>query len=114
MTLSLLVHYLSEAFLLGGAFFGLLGGIGLLRMPDFFTRMHAASLTEIGTGLMLAGLMLKSGLTQDSAKLGMLLLLSVFANPTATHALARAGLLSGLKPQLGPRPSKNEVKPSKP
>jgi multisubunit Na+/H+ antiporter MnhG subunit len=47
---------------LGGGFFCLVGGIGLLRMPDFYTRMHAASVTEtLGAGLMLLGLMLQAG-----------------------------------------------------
>jgi multicomponent Na+:H+ antiporter subunit G len=46
----------------GGRFFCLIGGIGLLRMPDFYTRMHAASVTEtLGAGLMLLGLMLHAG-----------------------------------------------------
>jgi hypothetical protein len=47
----------------GGGFFCVVGGIGLLRMPDFYTRMHAASVTEtLGAGLILLGLMLQAGL----------------------------------------------------
>ena len=51
------LDFLSALFLLAGAFFGLVGGIGLVRMPDFYTRMHAASVTEtLGAGLILTGL----------------------------------------------------------
>ena len=113
MTATDILPLLSDAGLVGGAFFGLVGGIGLLRMPDFFTRMHAASLTEFGAGLMLAGLMLKAGLTLVSAKLAILFLLSFFANPTATHALARAALASGLNPHLGQTVSVKEDASSK-
>ena len=50
------IDILSAIFLLAGAFFCLVGGIGLLRMPDLFTRMHAASVTErLGVGLILLG-----------------------------------------------------------
>ncbi len=59
-----LVDILSWLCLLGGGFFCLVGGIGLLRMPDFFTRMHAASVTEtLGVGLVLFGLLLQAGWT---------------------------------------------------
>ncbi len=106
---------LSAVSLAGGAFFCLVGGIGLLRMPDFYTRMQAASVTEtLGAALILLGLMIQAGLTLVSAKLAMIGLLLLLASPTATHALARAALMSGLKPLLGARPSIPEVAPSKP
>ena len=77
--------------LLAGAFFVLVGAIGLIRMPDCYTRMHAASVTEtLGGGLLLFGLLLQAGVTLVAAKLVMLGLLIFFASPTATHALARA------------------------
>ncbi len=103
------------ALLLGvGGFFCVVGGIGLLRMPDFYTRMHAASITEtLGAGLLLLGLMLHAGLTLVAVKLAMIGLLTLIASPTATHALARAALLSGLAPWLGAAPEAEEVAPSK-
>lgn len=111
----LIVDLLSMLFLASGAFFSLVGGIGLVRMPDFYTRMHAASVTEtLGAGLMLLGLMLQAGLTLVAVKLLMIGLLIFFASPTATHALAKAALLSGLKPRLGAQPSAEEVTSSKP
>ena len=110
-----LIDFLSALFLAGGAFFSLVGGIGLVRMPDFYTRMHGASITEtLGAGLMLIGLMLLAGLTLVTVKLAMIGLLILFASPTATHALAKAALLSGLKPRLGEQHSTTEVAPSKP
>ena len=62
--MSSIADFLSVLFLATGAFFCLVGGIGLVRMPDFFTRVHAASVTEtLGAGLVLLGLILKAGLT---------------------------------------------------
>ena len=94
---------LSWALLVGGGFFCVVGAIGMLRMPDFYTRMHAASLIDtLGAGLMLAGLVLQAGLTLVAAKLAMVGLLILFASPTATHALARAAMSRGLEPLLAP------------
>ncbi|MGH8633508.1 MAG: monovalent cation/H(+) antiporter subunit G [Burkholderiales bacterium] len=84
----------------GGAFC-VIGGIGLVRMPDFYTRVHAASVTEtLGAGLILAGLMLQAGLTLVCVKLAMIGLLIFLTSPTATHALTRAALTRGLEPML--------------
>jgi multicomponent Na+:H+ antiporter subunit G len=113
--MTIVIDILSAVFLAGGAFFCLVGGIGLVRMPDFYTRMHGASVTEtLGAGFMLIGLMLQAGLTLVAVKLAMIGLLILFASPTATHALAKAALGSGLKPRLGKQPSDEEVTPSKP
>ena len=99
--MSLLTEVLAGAFLAAGGLFCLVGGIGLLRMPDFYTRMHAASVTEtLGVGLILLGLMLQAGWTLVAVKLLMIGLLVFFVSPTASHALARAALLRDLKPLL--------------
>ena len=84
-----------------GGIFCVIGAIGLLRMPDFFTRMHAASVIEtLGAGLILFGLIIQVGWTLIAVKLVMLFLLIFFASPTASHALARAALAKGMKPLL--------------
>jgi multicomponent Na+:H+ antiporter subunit G len=84
----------------GGAFCAI-GALGLLRMPDFFTRMHAASVTDtLGAGLILLGLVLQAGASFATVKLIAIGLLIFFTSPTATHALARAALARGLKPML--------------
>ena len=95
-----LIDTASWILLAGGALFSVIGGIGMLRMPDFYTRMHAASITDTaGMILMLAGLMLQAGLTLVTAKLVFVMLFLLITSPTATHALARAALEDGIEPQ---------------
>lgn len=102
---------LSWASLVGGGFFCMVGALGMLRMPDFYTRVHAASVIEtLGAGLILLGLLLQAGFTLVAAKLLVLGLLIFFASPTATHALARAAMVRGLEPLLADK----EDAPSKP
>jgi len=97
------LELLSWTCLLAGGFFCMVGGIGLIRMPDFYTRMHAASVTEtLGAGLILFGLTIQAGLTLVTAKLLMIGLLIFLTSPAATHALARAALVRGLQPLLTP------------
>ena len=96
-----LIDMASWVLLAGGALFSVIGGIGILRMPDFYTRMHAASITDTaGMALMLAGLMLQAGLTLVTAKLVFIMVFLIITSPTATHALARAALHDGASPQL--------------
>ncbi len=112
--MSALVDFLSVLCLAGGGFFCLVGGIGLLRMPDFYTRMHAGSVIEtLGAGLILFGLMLQAGFTLISVKLAMIGLLIFFASPTASHALARAAMLRNM-PRLAPPAVDSGEQPSKP
>jgi len=86
-----------------GGVFCVIGAVGMLRMPDFFTRMHAASVIEtLGAGLVIAGLVVLGGFTLESAKLLALLLLIFFTSPTATHALARAAHERGVEAVLDP------------
>lgn len=92
---------LSWACLLGGVFFMLVGGIGVLRMPDIYTRSHAAGITDtMGAMLILLGLMLQAGFTLVTVKLIMILLFLLFTSPTASHALNHSAWASGLKPML--------------
>jgi len=82
-----------------GGTFCVIGALGLLRMPDFFTRMHAASLIDtLGAGLLLLGMMLQAGFSLVTVKLVFVGLLLFFTSPTATHALARAARARGLEP----------------
>jgi len=105
------IDALSWACLVGGGFFCVVGAVGLMRMPDFYTRMHAASVIEtLGAGLVLLGLMLQAGFTLVAVKLLMVGVLIFFASPTATHALARAAMARGVQPLL----SDAENTPSKP
>ncbi len=95
----LVLEILSWGFILVGGVFVVIGGIGLLRLPDFYTRIHAAGLTDtIGAGGILIGLMLQSGATLVTAKLIFILFFVLFSSPTSTHALAKAALFSGVRP----------------
>jgi multicomponent Na+:H+ antiporter subunit G len=93
------VDLLSWALILVGGAFGIIGGIGLLRLPDFFSRIHAASLTDsMCAPCIIAGLMLQSGLTLVTVKLAFLVIFLFLTSPTASHALAKAALHGGLGP----------------
>ena len=86
-----------------GGLFCIVGALGLVRMPDFYTRMHAASVIEtLGAGFILLGLLLQAGFSLVAVKLLFIGVLIFFASPTATHALARAAMVRGLKPLLAP------------
>lgn len=95
---------LSWVALLSGAGFVLIGGIGMLRLPDLYTRMHAASLTDsLGTLLLLLGIMLQAGLSLATFKLAAIALFLLLTGPTATYALANAAMLSGYRPRSAAR-----------
>ena len=92
-----LVYFMSWICLAAGGLFCVTGALGLVRMPDFYTRMHAASVIEtLGAGLILLGLLLQAGLTLIAVKLLMIGLLIFFTSPTATHALAKAAYARGV------------------
>jgi multicomponent Na+:H+ antiporter subunit G len=109
--MSAAIAALSVVCLAAGAFFVVVGCIGLVRMPDLYTRMHAASVTDtLGTVLVIAGLALASGFNLVSAKLVLLGLLIFLTSPTATHALAQAALARDprlLKENEGPCPPRS-------
>lgn len=93
------IDILSGVLMSVGGIFCVIGAVGMLRMPDFFTRMHAVSVIDtLGAGLIILGLMLQSGFTLASAKLVILGLLIFFTTPTASHSLANAALKRGVKP----------------
>ncbi len=95
------VDLLSWACLLGGGFFVLAGGIGVVRLPDVYTRSHAAGMTDtLGAGLILIGLMLQGGFTLITAKLILILVFIFFTSPTSTHALIHTAHASDVRPIL--------------
>ena len=95
------VETLTWIFLLTGCAFAVIGGIGLLRLPDLFSRMHGAGLTDtLGAGLLLTGLMIQSGFSLVTVKLLTILLLLLVTSPTSTHALAQSALSHGLRPRV--------------
>jgi multicomponent Na+:H+ antiporter subunit G len=97
-----------------GMIFVLAGAIGILRLPDFYTRMHAAGMTDtLGAELVIFGLMIQAGFSQTSLKLLLVAFFLFITSPTATHAVSNAAHQAGLKPLLGkfraPHPSELEA-----
>ena len=100
------VDLLSWALLTGGSFFCVTGAIGLLRLPDFYARLHGAGMIDtLGAGLILTGLMLQAGLSLVTVKLLFVLFFILITSPTATHAIAHAAHVQGLEPALGEKNS---------
>ncbi|WP_226989078.1 monovalent cation/H(+) antiporter subunit G [Paraglaciecola arctica] len=99
--MELLLDLISAVCFILGALLILSGGVGILRFPDFFTRMHAAGITEtLATSLILIGLMLIAGWGLVLFKLVLILLFILLTSPTASHALAKSALHGKLKPIL--------------
>jgi multicomponent Na+:H+ antiporter subunit G len=93
---------LSWVLLTAGGVFVLVGGIGALRMPNLYTRMHAASVTDtMGAILVIAGVMIQAGFTLVTIKLAAILLFLLITSPTASYALGNAAMLAGIKPDAG-------------
>jgi multicomponent Na+:H+ antiporter subunit G len=110
--MALVVDALSWVLLVTGGAFVIVGGVGILRMPDVYTRAHAASLTDMaGAGLILVGLMVYEGPTLITVKLILILVFLWATSPVATHALINSAFASDVRPILhhdesGPPPAK--------
>ena len=92
---------LSWILLISGSLFSVIGGIGIVRLPEFFSRMHGGGITDtLGAGLIVLGLALQAGLGLAVVKLLMILFFLLITSPTACHALAKSALAQGLRPQL--------------
>jgi len=99
--MSLTIDILSWMLIVLGSFFTIVGGIGLVRMPELFTRMHAASVADtLGAGFLILGMMLQAGLSLVTLKLVFILGLIFFFTPVVMHALARAALHENVEPLL--------------
>ncbi|MCB9758608.1 MAG: monovalent cation/H(+) antiporter subunit G [Alphaproteobacteria bacterium] len=99
--MELVLDIVSAVLIALGSLFCIIGGIGLHRMPDFYTRTHAASLTDtLGAPLVLIGLMFQShpALDMITVKLLITLMFLVMTSPVAGHALGKAAWSRGLKP----------------
>ncbi len=84
-----------------GAVLTLFGAIGVLRFPDFYTRLHAASVTDTGAVLaLITGMCLMSPSGLVTYKLIIILIFLFLTSPTASHAVANAALKAGLTPIL--------------
>ncbi len=98
---------LSAACIIMGLLFVFAGTIGVLRLPDFYTRIHAAGMTDtLGAEMVLLGLIIQAGFSQMTLKLLMISFFLLLTSPTATHAVAHAAHKAGLKPKLGSQRAK--------
>ena len=101
--MTLLLDGLSALLLGLGGLLVLTGSLGLLRLPDFYTRLHAAGITDtLGVELMLIAMMIQAGFSLVTVKLILISVFIFFSSPTATHALANAARTMGLRPALIP------------
>ena len=98
----MLTDILSWIMLTAGGVFVFIGGLGALRMPNLYTRMHAASLTDtMAAVLVIGGIMLQAGLTLATIKLAAVLLFLLFTSRPSSYELASAAMLVGIKPDAG-------------
>jgi len=104
-----MLEIISSALLILGAFFSLTGAVGLFKFPDFFTRVHAASVTDsIATILIILGLMLRSDFDLVLVKLLFILVFMLLTGPAAAHALAKSARHGGLLTLAETRGNKKE------
>ena len=83
-----------------GVVFSVIGAIGLIRLPDLYARLHGAGVIDtLGAGSVLLGLVLHAGLSLTTAKLLMIAMFILITSPTSGHALSRAALYAGLRPE---------------
>jgi multicomponent Na+:H+ antiporter subunit G len=94
---NLVLEILSDGLLLAGAVFCVIGGIGLLRLPDLYTRTHAVSVSDsLGAALVLLGLALQADSGLGVAKLVTIVLFLLLTGPATAHALVKAAYSRGL------------------
>ena len=101
---ALIIEVLSWGLILLGSFLTIVSAFGMLRFPNFWARLHAASVADSGgVVLLLLGMAIQAGLTLIAVKLIFILVFLLITGPTASHAIANAALVSGLKPPKRPR-----------
>jgi multicomponent Na+:H+ antiporter subunit G len=102
-SIDLAVSILSSVLLIAGAGFFFAGTVGMLRFPDFFSRLHALTKADnVGLGLTVLGLALRAESVPAVGKLLLIWLLVLLAGATASHLIARSGLRRGIKPWTPP------------
>ena len=92
---------LSWVCLMGGSFFVIISSLAVLRLPDYYSRIHGAGITDtLGAGLIVLGLVLQAGLSLITVKLVLVLVFMLLTGPVTVHALAKTAYRLGLKPIL--------------
>lgn len=109
--MELVIDIFGWAFILTGCFFAVVGALGLLRLPDVYTRIHSAGVVDtVAAFFLLIGFSFYAGFSLVTVKLVLILAFIFFTSPTATNALANAMYSQGIKPAL----VDEEDTPSKP
>jgi multicomponent Na+:H+ antiporter subunit G len=109
MILEAVATVASWVFIVAGSAGIVISTLGLVRLPDFYTRLHAGGVTDtMGAVLIIIGLAIQSGLSMVTVKLIIIAVFLLFTGPTATHAAANAAWVAGLKPHLTERPDEDD------
>lgn len=95
----LILNLFRDTLLITGSVMILIGALGVIRLPDFFTRIHATGITDTaGVGLITIALLIESEFGPVPLKLLFIGLFILITSPTSSHALAKAALHGNLKP----------------
>ncbi len=98
--MEIIVEILSWVFIVSGSFFAIVGALATVRFPDFWSRLHGASITDsVGVILLILGMAMQAGFGLVAVKLFIILIFLFITGPTSTHAVANAAMVSGLKPK---------------
>lgn len=101
----IVLEIISWALLLAGSFFSIVGGVGIVRLPDFYSRLHGGGVTDtLGAALIMAGLIVQAGFGLVTFKLLTILFFLLVTSPSSCHALAKSALIQGLEPKLDKTP----------
>jgi len=115
MILHVAADVASWLFIAAGSAGIVISALGLLRLPDFYTRLHAGGITDtLGAEMIIIGLAIQSGFTLLTVKLLIIGMFLFFTGPTSTHATANAAWVAGLKPRLAERPDEDKPYEDKP
>ena len=110
--MSVVLDILSWVLLVSGGSLCIAAGIGVLRLPDVYSRLHASGMADTGgTLLVLLGLALQSDSLLEVTRLAVLYAILMLTAATATHALARSVRSAGLPP-AGVEPEENDDPPN--
>ncbi|MFN7038449.1 MAG: monovalent cation/H(+) antiporter subunit G [Alphaproteobacteria bacterium] len=96
--LEYIILLISWFFLVLGGFFIITSAVGCLRLPDFYSRLHAAGIGDsCGVPMILLGIIIHNGFNQFSFKIFLLIIFLFITSPTACHALAKSAYIFNLK-----------------
>ena len=99
MSLEFMINMLSWVSFITGGFFLFVGSLGMVRLEEFWARLHAASVIDsAGAGLILFGMMLQAGWSLLAIKIFIIVIFLFLTGPTASHAVANAAFVSGSRP----------------